>query len=170
MVMMMFMMTFMSMAAMPMSSLASFLAPMMMTWVALSMFVVMVSSSGFRSAIYCHISYVHNIIFNRYHANRARLVIVLGSIEIILKMTYNVDIWLRSPVIIKIFIEKESLLTYHVRMRLIRVCLKFIGIVGREGGKLRRWWVKLIELIISSLPYGILMTNLIIKHHRTIIV
>ena len=63
------------------------------------MFVVMVSSGGFRSTIYCHISYVHNIIFNRYHANRARLVIVLGSIEIILKMTYNVDIWLRSPVI-----------------------------------------------------------------------
>ena len=170
MVMMMFMMTFMSMAAMPMSSLASFLDPMMMTWVALSMFVVMVSSGGFRSTIYCHISYVHNIIFNRYHANRARLVIVLGSIEIILKTTYNVDIWLRSPVIIKIFIEKESLLTYHVRMRLIRVCLKLISIVGRESGKLRRWGVKLIELIISHLPYGILMTNLIIKHHRTIIV
>ena len=112
MVMMMFMMTFMSMAAMPMSSLASFLDPMMMTWVTLSMFVVMVSSGGFRSTIYCHISYVHFnffffqlpfqhfIIFNWYHANRARLVIVLGSIEIILKMTYNVDIWLRSPVII----------------------------------------------------------------------
>ena len=66
------------------------------------MFVVMVSSGGFRSTIYCHISYVHIIIFNRYHANRARLVIVLGSIEIILKMTYNVDIWLRSPVIIKV--------------------------------------------------------------------
>ena len=64
------------------------------------MFVVMVSSGGFRSTIYCHISYVHIIIFNWYHANRARLVIVLGSIEIILKTTYNVDIWLRSPVLI----------------------------------------------------------------------